>query len=103
MADASRKLPWAADIYARDYIPQALLAVNDSPATVVPPSASLEIDYSAYISTYAGTSFLKQLPEVGWAQLRGPINYRSNTELSPEVYGQFFEECMLLETEAQSK
>lgn len=103
MANASKKLPWTADVYARSYIPRALLAVNDSPAAVVPPSISLEIDFSAYISTYAGSSFLDKLAEIERPQSSESISHQPNAGLSAESYGQFFDECLLLETEAQSK
>ena len=103
MANASKNLAWAADVYARDYIPQALLAVNDSPAAAVPPSLSLEIDFSAYISAYAGFNFLNKLPQFETHQLSGLGNHQSNVGLSTEIYGQFFGDCMLLEMESQSE
>lgn len=63
MAQASGPASWKADVYSRDFIPRAFTAVNDSPATPIPPPSCMEVDFEAYVAAFAGSAFLKPLPK----------------------------------------
>lgn len=50
------------DVYARPFVPQSLKAINEVPARAIPSTPARWIDFSAYVSTFAGTSVLQADP-----------------------------------------
>lgn len=46
------------DVYARPFVPQGLQNVNEAPANIVSCEGVRWIDFSAYVQTFAGSSFL---------------------------------------------
>ena len=88
------------DLYVRDFVPQAFLAVNESPATVVPPPTLVEIDFASYIASFAGSRFLSTLPQPPEHQYSGAISLQSTASLNSGTYEFFFEECLSLEVDA---
>ncbi|KAL9124953.1 MAG: hypothetical protein Q9217_005776 [Psora testacea] len=93
---------WEADIYVPDYIPQAFLAVNESPATVLPPPTKFEIDFASYIASYAGSQFLAAIPEPSLPEYKGVILLQSTASITANTYSRFFEDCLALEAKAHA-
>lgn len=52
---------WSANVYASHFIPESLSAVNLSCATVIESACLTNIDYSDYISSFAGKKYLMPL------------------------------------------
>ena len=90
------------NIYAREYVPQALAAVNESPATVVPSISGVSIDYEAYIATFIGSSFVPPQPENLLPEPHQTTAIKPDQTVTLETYNGFFENCLALEMEAFS-
>lgn len=67
MAEESH--PPGADVYAPVFIPKVFREVNDGPATVMSCTPVKSIDFSAYVSAFAGSRFL--LPDPAPPELVG--------------------------------
>jgi len=93
---------WKPDVYARAYVPESLIAVNRSPATFALSKARGGIDYHSYISSFAGSQFLR--PYVPAAPLDwhffNQVADPSHT-LSPEDYFKHFQNCLNWEWKEQ--
>ena len=102
MALRPTKSSWQADIYVPDYVPQAFLAVNESPATVIPPPRVTEIDFASYIASYAGSRFLVPLPQLSKPEYNGAMPLKCTASPEVAMYNVFFEDCLALESEAHA-
>lgn len=93
---------WKPDVYARPYVPESLVAVNRSPATLALSKGRGGIDYHAYISSFAGSQFLR--PYVPAAPLDWHFGNQVSdppVTLSPESYFPHFQNCLNWEWKAQ--
>lgn len=52
--DLSTTLTRTLDVYAKPYIPQALISVNRTPATVISTTPLPGIDFETYVRSFAG-------------------------------------------------
>ena len=104
MAQTSKPAGWKADVYSKDFIPRAFTAVNDSPATPIPPPSCMEFDFQAYVAAFAGSAFLGQLPK--------PVRPHYDTSkpvtdllnlTSANSYQNFWANCLALEIDAYAK
>jgi len=94
---------WKPDVYAKTYVPESLIAINRTAATLVPSKAVDGIVFQVYISTFAGNHFL--LPHPPIPPLASPSHdnvARVPDRLSPDHYFVYFEEYLGLELEAQA-
>lgn len=86
---------WKPDVYARAYIPEALIAVNRSPATFALSKGRGGIDYHSYVLSFSGSQFLR--PYVPTAPLDwhyfNQVTDSSHT-LNPEGYFKHFQNCL---------
>ena len=90
------------NIYAREYVPQAITAINESPATILSSVGGVHIDYEAYIAAYAGSTFISPLPELLIPEPDQPTAVRRDQTPTSGTYRWFFENCLALEMEAYS-
>ena len=101
MAQASGPAGWKADVYSKDFIPQAFTAVNDSPATPIPPPSCMEVDFGAYVAAFAGYAFLKPLPKPMRPHYDTSKPITDLLELSAaNSYQSFWANCLALEIDA---
>ena len=92
--------PWEVNIYAKDFVPQAIAAINESPVTVIAATTRINIDYAAYIATFAGSTFLSPLLEVALPSSRQNEAARLNPTVTAETYRSVFEDCLAQELDA---
>lgn len=92
---------WRPDVYVQPFIPQAILAINQCPATPITTPGVDGVDFEKYIATFYGASFRTPLaiPSL-------PISHRlKSIDLldHPDVhrYEEHFQTSLLLELEAQ--
>ena len=102
MAPVPARGSWEPDIYTRDFVPDAFLAVNESAATVIPSQTVLNIDFGSYIATSAGSRFLEALPELPRPRYSGTISLQSTESIDLNSYARYFEDCLALEAEAHA-
>lgn len=90
---------WKPDIYAGCYVPVYLLEINDSPAIEFNCTPLDTIDFSSYVSSFAGNAFLQPLPIENMPRITSiPISIcRFAKNLLPSNYFYYFDECLLLE------
>ena len=92
--------PWEVNIYAKDFVPRAITAINESLVTVIPATTSIHIDYAAYIGAFAGSLFLSPLPKIVPPPLGQKFPSLLSQTVTPETYKTFFEECLAQEVDA---
>ncbi|MCJ1355932.1 MAG: hypothetical protein MMC33_005925 [Icmadophila ericetorum] len=90
---------WNANVYAAQFIPEALSAVNHSYATVIKSACLTNIDYADYISRFAGKKYLTPLACLA------PItstNRIINSSLTGENYKAYFDTALTAEIQAHT-
>ncbi|KAL8959083.1 MAG: hypothetical protein Q9193_003990 [Seirophora villosa] len=100
-ASVSQDSQWKPDVYAHAYVPDAFLAVNQSPALLISSTPVQAIDYVRYTSTFASPLFLPPLPSPRAPVLDGALPVNSIDDLSIKNYGQHLSDCLVLDLEAQ--
>jgi hypothetical protein len=91
----------AFDVYARPFHPNFLRRINAANALEVFTATShdLDIDYGAYIATFAGNTFLSAVSPYNLSFMSEPP-YRIAGSLQPENYAAVFHELLRAEINA---
>ncbi|KAL8966614.1 MAG: hypothetical protein Q9197_005884 [Variospora fuerteventurae] len=97
----SQESLWKPDVYAHAYVPDAFLAVNQSPAILISSTPVQAIDYARYTSTFATPLFLPPLPPPQAPALDGTLPVHAINNLSINNYHQHLSDCLVLDLEAQ--
>ena len=92
---------WKPDIYADTFVPDALIEVNRSPASVINTPAINGIDFPSYISAFAGSHFLSTLEPLPYPKTSEGAVLSTLEDLSPLNYGQHFEDAFARDLEAR--
>lgn len=92
---------WRPDVYAHNFIPRSLLAINSSFARSINLAPDIGIDFSKYISTFAGSHFLRVVDEPSYYMFSGRVSVNSLALLESENYGQYFGDCLTLDLQGQ--
>lgn len=92
---------WRPDVYAHKFIPRSLLAINSSPARSISLAPNIGIDFNYYISTFAGSDFLRAVSEPPNHMYRASVPVESLSVLGFHNYGHYFGSCLTLDLEAQ--
>jgi helicase MOV-10 len=93
------------DIYASNYIPIWQTAINEAPASPRSCSPLGTIDYSAYISRFAGSRILSTVPPIRLPPIHSvPLRIDpSPGDLLPQWYGEYFSDALQNEITAHAK
>lgn len=91
------------DVYASNYIPRWLTAINEAPATPRYCRPLDTIDYAAYINSFAGYRTLSMMPPIQLPPIQGaPLRINSPPEdLLPQHYGEYFSDALQNEVAAE--
>ena len=93
----------ALDVYAANYVPQYLRAINESPAQIRISTPLPIMNYAQYIASFAGFSFLRPLDYVQY-DLVNPKELKQQIPanmLHEQAYGTHLKERLQLELGAQ--
>jgi len=90
---------WKPDVHAREYVPEAFTAINQSTATPIPAPEITKIDFERYAATFAGSSFRTPLLDPAWPQPEAEPGL-SPAAIEPSTYGQYFEVSLASDIEA---
>lgn len=93
--------PWRPDVYAHNFIPRSLLAINNSPARSIALALDIGIDFNNYISTFAGSDFLRAVEEPSSHVFGAGVSPESLDRLGIQNYGQYFRDALMLDLQAQ--
>ena len=103
------------DIYARPFVPYNLRAINEAPATIIPSLPVRWVDFSKYVASFAGTSFLQaDPPPPDLTGRRGaasatnvpthsgttPLDPDGPEDLIPRVYHAYWQNALIQEAAA---
>jgi helicase MOV-10 len=93
------------DIYANNYIPVWQTAINESPANPCRCSQLSTIDYSAYITSFAGSRILSTVPPITVPLIHSvPLRIGSSPDdLLPQWYGEYFSDALQNELTAHAE
>ena len=92
---------WRPDVFAHSFVPEALLAINQSSATLITTPPIDGINFGQYVATFAGNQMLPALHTPPYPRLSGKPTPTSLGHLDSESYGQHFSDCLILDLEAQ--
>lgn len=92
---------WRPDVYAHKFIPEAMSAINSAPACSISIAPSVAVDFNHYVSTFAGSGFLRAIEVLPYYMFSGRASVESLDHLEPQNYGQYFGDCLTLELQAQ--
>lgn len=92
---------WKPDVYAHEYVPEAFLAVNNSPAILLSSTPVQAVDYVRYVSSFASPLFLPPLSPLQAPTFNGELPVDSIDNLRIENYEQHLSDCLVLDLEAQ--
>ncbi len=90
---------WKPDVHAREFVPEAFTAINQSTATPIPAPEITKIDFERYAATFAGSSFCTPLLDPAWPQSETEPGLASAV-IEPSTYGQYFEVSLASDIEA---
>lgn len=94
------------DVYAKPYIPQSLIAVNEAPSIIVPSTPVRWVDFNGYVQSFAGSQFLTVDPPPPLISLRPDTpaqNAQDPARLESRNYHAYFQDALMQEAIAQEK
>lgn len=90
-------IEWEYNVYATSFIPSSWRMINiEKPRTVIKNSSRHQVDYSKYVSTFAGTAFLPEQATDSQGQQQS-----QSRGLSAQSYLQYFKTLRCLESSAK--
>ena len=103
LASLGKVQQWRPDVYVQTFVPQSLKAINDAPALLRTTRPVDGINFTQYVSTFAGTQFLSALDKTSDLSFDGESPVDSLDRLLPQNYGQYFGDSLILDFEAQKR
>ncbi|OCK73782.1 P-loop containing nucleoside triphosphate hydrolase protein [Lepidopterella palustris CBS 459.81] len=91
---------WAFDVYARPFVPYALTIINSQPGPIIDTESNREINFSSYISNFAGTAFLPKRPPITSHDQNLGISM-SPSSLTEYNYERYFQHHLSVEIRAK--
>lgn len=100
LADEVGTCRWRPDVYVHSFVPESLSAINRSPACMISTPAMEGIDFSSYISSFAGKQSLTVLDAPQFPKISDKLSVGFSGCLNHNTYGPFFETCLALDASA---
>ena len=98
---AQKASSWRPDIYAHAFVSDRLTSINQSLAALIKTPDIENINYEQYVSSFAGSLFLRPLRRPEFLQSGIRKHHLSLEQLISDDYTEYFENCFSLDLEAR--